>query len=341
MMYKTDSPEDVLWSVAEDGWIVGDTGAVEQTKLLPLLLRERLRGALIDRDVAVSLAPTEDRPGNQDYPPQNQGDPDLEACSEALADGLITLLFTPDNAVSKVASWVETLTVAWQFGILWQSRDREIGGLVDFYATLHREAEEVLSVAPLPHDRVQAVKALYNAGNTLLQASLRAYHRAATLELERAASRDWLTTVYNRAYLQRRLHSELARAKRFAHPVSVVMLDVDGFKTYNDTFGHLAGDEVLQRISRVFLQTARSIDIVTRYGGDEFVIIMPETSAVGAETLTKRITDRLLTAQSVADWPYPTMTVSYGIATYPDDAANESTLLHAADQRLYAMKQAR
>lgn len=340
-MAKGEDGAGAIWPVADDGWIEGAPEPEGRADLLPLLLRERLRGALADHlQTSAHVAHL----GYEFVPrhtPPRHADADLEACSEALSDGLIALLLTPDEAATKVTSWAETLTTAWQFGVLWQGRSREIGGLVEFYGTLRREAGAVLALAEEPHERIVSSPALAGAADALLQASLRAYHRSATLDLERAASRDWLTGVFNRAYLQRRLQGELARAIRFAHPLSIVMLDIDGFKTYNDTFGHGAGDEVLQRVGQVFLATARTIDVVTRYGGDEFVIIMPETGQGGAEALTQRVQERLLATQATGDWPYPTLTLSHGVATFPDDATAEADLLRAADRRLYAMKHAR
>ena len=336
----------MLWSVADDGWVVGEAGGAERARLLPLLLRERLRGVLSGGVRHSAPAPGARRAQTlreirHDTLPQH-ADMDLAACGETLTDGLVVLLLTPDEAPAKLASWAETLTTAWQFGVLWQAKNREIGGLVEFYDTLAREVGEILTRPDparrfAPADGPQAA----DISTTLLQTSLRAYHRSATLELERSASRDWLTGAYNRAYLQRRLGSELARATRFARALSIVMLDIDGFKTYNDTFGHFAGDEVLRRVSQVFLTTARTIDIVTRYGGDEFVIIMPETTAGGAEALTERVQERLLEIQTTEEWPYPTVTLSYGVATVPTDGQDEESLLRAADRRLYAMKQGR
>jgi diguanylate cyclase (GGDEF)-like protein len=175
--------------------------------------------------------------------------------------------------------------------------------------------------------------------------SLLANHTAIAIEngklyrrAEQLAVTDDLTQVYNYRYLKMALRREVKRAARFAQVFSVVMLDVDNLKTYNDQHGHLRGSEVLRLLAQILVREARSIDLVAKYGGDEFVIILPQTTREGACVLAERIK----TAVEGSTFPRVAagvITVSMGVATYPDSGATAGELLEAADVALYAAKQ--
>ncbi len=175
--------------------------------------------------------------------------------------------------------------------------------------------------------------------------SLLANHTAIAIEngklyrrAEQLAVTDDLTQVYNFRFLKMALRREVKRAARFAQTFSVVMLDVDNLKAYNDQNGHLRGSEVLRQLAQILVREARSIDLVAKYGGDEFVIILPQTTREGACVLAERI------KASVAAAAFPRVevgriTVSLGVATYPESGATAGELLDAADIALYAAKQ--
>ena len=163
----------------------------------------------------------------------------------------------------------------------------------------------------------------------------RAYERIRELTL----TDEW-TTLYNARFLRSCLTDEVGRASRYHHPVSVVFLDLDGFKQVNDTRGHAAGSAVLKQVADVLLAVVRNTDRSIRYGGDEFVVVMPETSKHGAMALAERIrqtaAERAFDAQ---DGGAPIrLTASLGVATYPDDASNASELLETADRAMYLGK---
>lgn len=151
---------------------------------------------------------------------------------------------------------------------------------------------------------------------------------------------DALTELYNFGYFWDRLKEERARAERYQRLLSLVLVDIDHFKHYNDNNGHPAGNEVLRRISRIMSEESREVDIVARYGGEELVILSPETNRRHAFLLAERIRQR------IADTLFPyrqsqpggRITVSAGVATYPVDADSAETLVHCADQALYAAK---
>jgi len=161
--------------------------------------------------------------------------------------------------------------------------------------------------------------------------------RRKSAELDRQSKEDALTGLYNRRYLEQRLTLELARAERFGHPASVAMFDVDGFKNINDEFSHLTADEVLREISALLRNGCRSIDVVARYGGDEFVMFFPETNALGAALACEKVR----AAIERHDWsrfnPRLAVTVSVGVASGPPEYHLEP-LLALADAKLYAAK---
>lgn len=152
---------------------------------------------------------------------------------------------------------------------------------------------------------------------------------------QQASLLDNLTGVYNRNYLEKRLEEELAQSRRKGRPLSLVLVDTHGLKEVNDRYGHLVGDEALKAVARLFRDNLRACDGVARYGGDEFVLLMPETSGQEAE----RAMDRLKvifshTSFSAGGKGYPIPSWSYGIAVFPQDGESLAQLLSAADQVL-------
>ncbi|MDP2181545.1 MAG: sensor domain-containing diguanylate cyclase [Actinomycetota bacterium] len=159
-------------------------------------------------------------------------------------------------------------------------------------------------------------------------------------ELERLSVTDRLTELYNHGYFQQRLEEELGRANRFGHRLSLIMLDIDDFKDFNDTFGHPRGDKVLQAVSAMIKLNLREIDVAARYGGEEFVVVLPETDAEGALLVAQRIRDSVAEYDFIGgdDIPPVRKTVSIGIATYPAHATSQARLIEAADRAMYAAK---
>lgn len=172
--------------------------------------------------------------------------------------------------------------------------------------------------------------------------------------------RDSLTALYNRRYFYYRLNSEIQRARRYGRTVSLLIVDVDDFKTFNDRFGHLAGDSLLRSITGVILANIRrsdkepsyEVDIACRYGGEEFALILPEAAsgqgAAAAERIRSRIEDRgaVRAAERIreeiekAGMEGMRVTVSIGVASYPVNGVDAEGLIRAADGAMYAAKRA-
>ena len=157
------------------------------------------------------------------------------------------------------------------------------------------------------------------------------------------ASHDSITGLYNRRELLRCLDYEIGRCARYKHPLSFVLMDVDDFKKINDRFGHQVGDEALRQVARTLEAIYRSADLLARYGGDEFAVIMPETApedaVAGAERLRRAIeTASIGLPRSDGSTDTVRMTVSVGVAGFPEDANTSEALIAGADRALYHAK---
>jgi diguanylate cyclase (GGDEF)-like protein len=159
--------------------------------------------------------------------------------------------------------------------------------------------------------------------------------------LSEVSSRDSLTGLYNRWFVLEKIDSELNRALRHGSPMSLLMLDLDHFKRVNDTWGHSAGDQVLQGIGRLLRDSCRVYDVPGRYGGEEFCIVLPETKTGNTAAVAERIRQRLATNELPCGDGSIAVTVSIGIAgTDSADAGtlNPAELIDRADRALYAAK---
>ena len=156
----------------------------------------------------------------------------------------------------------------------------------------------------------------------------------------RLAITDELTGLSNYRHLQERLDDEIGRAMRFDSAVSLLMIDADDFKSFNDRFGHVTGDRMLTEVATVMRQTVREIDFVARYGGEEFSIVLPETDAPGAFVAAEKVREAVeqYARVSTPDGGEARMTVSIGVCTVPSHAADKEALISGADDALYCAK---
>jgi diguanylate cyclase (GGDEF)-like protein len=156
--------------------------------------------------------------------------------------------------------------------------------------------------------------------------------------LKEYSFKDEVTGLYNRRFYSIRLEEEVSRYRRFNHPVSVVLVDLDGFKDINDELGHGTGDDTLRDMSDILLRYSRGINVICRYGGDEFAVLLVETSKAGARLYANRIR-QVLSSHRFAHGR--SLTASFGIASLPEDVAPAADdLMRAADEALYAAKRA-
>jgi diguanylate cyclase (GGDEF)-like protein len=153
--------------------------------------------------------------------------------------------------------------------------------------------------------------------------------------------RDPLTGLFNRRYLEETLERELRRATRNQHPVGIIMLDLDHFKAFNDTFGHEAGDLVLRELGQLLKARSRGADIACRYGGEEFALILPEAAAEATQQRAEILRSEVKHLNLHLDGqPLGPVTLSLGVAVFPEHSLTPDLLLRAADRALYRAKQA-
>jgi diguanylate cyclase (GGDEF)-like protein len=269
---------------------------------------------------------------------------DLSGQSSVLADRGLTPDMGP--AVYSIAGWVmqrgEDFVTA-DLRVDKRLTDAAVGSVIAF--PLGCRGRRVGALIGL--DRVASAReprmALSNlrAVRVLLEPAAVALDNAMQLKRAEALSvTDDLTHLYNSRYLDQVLHRETKRASRSGRPLSLLFIDLDGFKAVNDTHGHLFGSRALVEAAAVIRSSARETDVVSRFGGDEFALVLPDTGGEGAFAVGERIREKTAAHKFLAaDGLDIHLTVSVGVATLPDVAASSEELVQAADKAMYLVKE--
>ncbi len=192
-----------------------------------------------------------------------------------------------------------------------------MGNFSKMFETIEQQATEINSFAT----RLDAAYKELESTNT---------------RLKETSFKDEVTGLYNRRFFTVRLEEEISRHRRFNHPVSIVLVDLDGFKAVNDDLGHAVGDDTLRDVAQILMKHSRGINVVSRYGGDEFAILLVETSKAGARLYAERIREVIERFRFSHDKP---VTASLGVASMPeDDVATAEELFKMTDEALYVAK---
>jgi two-component system cell cycle response regulator len=178
------------------------------------------------------------------------------------------------------------------------------------------------------HAAVAALEKAYDLENAVLGQE----------QMRQLAETDPLTETFNRRALTEKLQQEIERANRYATFLTCLMIDIDNFKLINDTYGHLVGDQVLLHVAKIFQSTARASDLIGRYGGEEFALILRRTDRAGAAVLAGKLRKALVERPAVVGNETIPVRVCMGIACYPADATSASTVAAMADEALYRAK---
>jgi diguanylate cyclase (GGDEF)-like protein/putative nucleotidyltransferase with HDIG domain len=249
---------------------------------------------------------------------------------------------------SPIATWLtrenkplqkETIDLNAEFKALWESERRTLDAAeIELFCPMMSKGK-LIGILALSRKQPRG---FYSKDDTDLLMTV-AHETAVTIEnaqlyaqARERANIDELTGLFNHRYFHQRLDEEIARASRFGQVFSLILLDLDLFKTYNDVHGHLAGDEILRQAAQHIKLTIRRIDIGVRYGGDEFAVILPQTSIEGAHVIAEKIHKRIETRTESLDVP---LTCSIGVASWPEDGIMREEIVQAADAALYHAKQ--
>lgn len=157
-------------------------------------------------------------------------------------------------------------------------------------------------------------------------------------DLETLAAVDWLTGLYNRRHFEALARAELARSQRYMRPVSVLMIDIDHFKAVNDRFGHAAGDQVLRAIAALLVADKRDADVAARLGGEEFALLLPETTDLAAVQFAERLRQKVRDHAPTAQGEKLAITISIGVAGVTATTSGIEMLVRSADEALYEAK---
>ena len=269
--------------------------------------------------------------------------PDLEGQAAVLADQGLTPALGP--SLWGAAAWVQKH--GREFFSADLSKDTRVGGQVSGSAIAFplicrgKAIAALVGLDPLPSSSMPSLTLpTLNAVRLVLEPQAIALDNALTIQRAEALSvTDDLTRLYNSRYMNQVLRRETKRASRSGRPMSLLFIDMDGFKQVNDVHGHLCGSKALVEAAALIRSCARETDVVARFGGDEFSLILPDTGRDGAVSVATRIRERIGEHLFLkTDGLTVRLTASVGVATLPDVAGSAEELIRAADKAMYRVK---
>lgn len=233
---------------------------------------------------------------------------------------------TTDEAKKKVSSAIKnTLNTDYFVTVPLKAKDKTFGAIL---------VDNIFTKKPITKSDIRILTMFANHAGLAIENS-RLYE-----ETEYLSKTDWLTKLWNSGELHKTLAKELEKSRISDKNLSLLMIDIDNFKPYNDSVGHREGDEAIKKVADLLSQKSRKDDFVARYGGEEFTIIMPntikKTALVIAERLKKEVQDTFAGGELPASVPH--LTISIGISAFPADSADKDSLIHRADLALYEAK---
>jgi diguanylate cyclase (GGDEF)-like protein len=255
----------------------------------------------------------------------------IEGLANCLSDEDTVNQFGPGGLYYRQAS---------ALGLLQHDEAGGIGPLIDGLDALEEAIWERLDKGLRQQDKnvLALARILRVALHRVMTSAAQAYHERSSAELDRLAHTDTLTGLRNRRYMEQELARHVELYKRYHHPFAVLMLDLDSLKLVNDTFGHAAGDEALKHLATAMQANIRDTDIPCRYGGDEFIVLMPEADKNAIQVVGRRISESISKARIKLGGGSVSLEVSFGAASCPEDATTTEALLKHADASLYAAK---
>jgi diguanylate cyclase (GGDEF)-like protein len=260
--------------------------------------------------------------------------------SVELIEGLANCLYD-EETLSQFGPGGLYYRQASALGLLQHDDSGGIRPLTDSLDVLEEAIWDRLSVGLRQQDRevLALVRIMRKALHRVMTTAAEAYHQRSSAELDRLAHTDTLTGLHNRRYLEQELERHIELYKRYKHPFALLMLDLDSLKLVNDTFGHAAGDDALTHLASVMRANIRDTDIPCRFGGDEFIILMPEADKNAIQAVGRRISESISKTRARLGGGYVSLEVSFGASACPADGTVAETLLKQADANLYAAKE--
>jgi diguanylate cyclase (GGDEF)-like protein len=256
----------------------------------------------------------------------------IEGLANCLSDEDTLNQFGPGGLYHRQAS---------ALGLLQRDETGGIGPLADSLDALEDAIWQRLAGGLRQQDKevLGLVRIMRIALHRVMTTAAEAYHQQSSAELDRLAHTDPLTGLHNRRFLEQELDRHVELYKRYRHPFAVLMLDLDSLKLVNDMFGHAAGDEALRHLATVMRANIRETDIPARYGGDEFIILMPEADKGAIQAVGQRIAESISKTRVRLGGGFVSLEVSFGASACPSDGTTAEVLLKQADSQLYQLKQ--